>query len=259
MKFEEKELILHNYQYKFLDYVDESVPEVYETLKSFLPKYKRVFGRLGSLELHNAFNCIVTGKTQNENYILHTLNGNIRHYETFPLIPSDVRKLKNFFDFRQNYFEFIERFGLETDWLIESLFFFLAFLANAYHKHTLSTAVMHKIDSFRGKPVLFEFDGWKVTDESKDFERNATAAFNNYLHDYIKETACEAGMQGYKKFRRPRDYERLRWLVRWTVQKKRMREIADEFFVEERTIWDAFETFKKYDLPIRVKNKTEGI
>ncbi len=259
MKFEEKELILHNYQYKYLDYIDESVPEVYEALKSFLPKYKEVFGAFDYDKKKKVFDCIVADRTQNDGYILFNLNENYRDYDANAPKPNEISTLKNFLEFRQGYFEFIERFGLETEWLKRSLFNFLHFLMNAQYKHKLSMAIGHAMRPYRGEPILFEFDGWRVDEESKDFEKNAIATFNNHLRSYIEETTKKASIQDYKKFRRPRNYERLRWLVRWTVQWKKIREIAEEFHVEERTIWKAFETFKKYDLPVRVKNKTESI
>lgn len=259
MKFEDIELTSHNYRYKYLDFVDESVPEVYEDLKAFLPKYQKVFGSFDWQKTNNIFDCLMVGGTQDKNYILFNLDKNIRHSSSNAPQPNKTIILNNFLEFRQNYFEFIERFGLETDWLKRSLFTFLYFLMEAKHKHKLSNAISHGWNPYRGEPFLFEFDGWRIDEESKDFEKNVITAFNNYLRDYIDKTAQKASIQGYKKIRRPKNYERLKWLVRWTVQKRKMREIAEEFCVEERTIWNAFETFKKYDLPIRVKNKAESI
>ena len=260
MKFEDKGVIPHNYRYKFLDYVDESVPDVYETLKSFLPKYKELFGALDLRQTMNVFDCIIANKTQNENDILININENFRYNKSNAPQLNEITALKNFSEFRRNYFEFIQRFGLETEWLKRDLFTFLNTLTKfPQYNYKLSFATGCGWNPYCGEPILFQFKSWKVIEESKNFEKDATTAFNNYLRDYVKETAQKATIQGYKKIRRPKNYERLRWLVRWTVQRKKMREIADEFCVEERTIWDAFETFKKYDLPIRLKNKTEGI
>jgi hypothetical protein len=264
VRFEDKQLTPAAYRYAFLIFTDEIAPEVLETLKTLAPKYKEIFGKFDYHNSMKIFDCIIAHQAEDANYILFELGENSRHYEPNALIANDNVTLKNFLEFRQGFYEFIERFGLKTEWLKQDLFGLLHGLSEKpqyYNKLALATAFGWS--PYIGKPLQFEFDGWQIEYDSKDFEKTAIAAFRNYLREYITTTANQAKTDGYKLIRRKRNIGSVRWLVWWTVkrlskeeiieriEKERSQKKGEETYIDISTINKAFLKFKKFGLPVR--------
>lgn len=285
MRFRDKEFTPGEYQHQFLCFTDELVPEVLETLKSLAPKYQKVFGAFSREHRKRLFNKLIANSTQKGNYILYNLDDAMQHYK--PNAPEpDANKnqvLKNFLEFREDFYNFIERYYLEKDWLKEKLFAFLYDLAeypqhyeltDAYERKTgeepcskLALAFGDGANPFTGDPVHFEFDGWRISEESKDFEKAAQAAFKNHLRDYIKRTADQAKAHGYKRATGKNALKNVKWLVYWNKYNfkylweiiEHIPEFNEEFDVnnsEDREtaanrLIDAFNKFESFDLPVR--------
>ncbi|HLM59512.1 MAG TPA: hypothetical protein VK308_01790, partial [Pyrinomonadaceae bacterium] len=77
MKFRDKELTPGEYQYHFLLFIDELAPEVLETLKKLVPKYKEVFGAFEYDHRNYLFGCLIANKTDKGNYILFKLDSSV--------------------------------------------------------------------------------------------------------------------------------------------------------------------------------------
>lgn len=195
-----------------------------------------------------------------------------------------------FSDFRNMFFEgLIERFHLEKEWLCLS-----AFLAIQEGKSKLqmpSNYTMHvypiellrdlhgvKDESFglryfpTGLPYPNELPGaasfqfgqpFSVYSNAEEYEKEATTAYGEHIRKYIREMQEALRSHGYKLKRRNSNYSRIKWLVRWTVQGWTMNKILDDYTeneggpdsIDQDTVWKAFKSFAKYDLPVRKKRK----
>lgn len=284
MKFREKELTPGLYQYYFLYHLGELVPDVLETLKNLVPKYEDVFGAFDYDRRMVLYQILISNNTAKGNFVLFNLDPSIQHYDPATPEPSEVENpiLKNFLEFRQSFCDFITRFYLDKYWLKQDLFAFLYQLSK-YPKHyevsddpknqgRLALAAGSGYMVYTGEPLNFTFDGWEIGKDSKDFEQQAMAAFENHLREYLERTAKQAKSNGYKLAQgRGNDFDRLQWLVVWNrSQAAELWEILPD--IEEFEMIDliksqskkeaergkaadrlrkAFQEFEKFDLPVR--------
>ncbi len=274
MKFRDKQFTSGEYQYKFLCFVDELVPEAFETLKSLVPKYENVFGAFGYASRMKLFQNLIANNTQKGNYILFNLGDKMQSGDPDAPEPDKNKNplLKNFLEFRESFYKFIERFGLETNWLKENLFDFLYQLStNPKYFDGLALAFGYSWNPYEGETVTFEFDGWRIDRDSKDFEKAAKAAFKNHLRDYIKKTAEQAKAHGYKLATGKNALSNVKWLVYWNNSKVEylweiLPEIPEFEYIDKikdeqrkKKVQDAasnklekaFKEFERFDLPVR--------
>lgn len=261
MRFRDKELMPGAYQHQFLCFIDELVPEAFETLKSLVPKYEKVFGAFGYGSRIGLFQNLIANNTQKGNYILFNLDDKMRGYDPDAPEPDKNKNplLKNFLEFRESFYKFIERFRLDKDWLKENLFAFLCQLSETPQYFSgLAFAFGYSWNPYEGDSITFEFDGWRIDRESKDFEKAAKAAFENHLRDYIKGTAKQAKADGYKLATGKIDLDAVKWLVLWNKYEFEyladiLQPISDycDVNVTSDTVRKAFRKFEKLDLPVR--------
>src|SRR5260370_66615 len=180
--------------------------------------------------------------------------------------------------FRLLFFEkLIKRFHLETEWLCLSAFLAIqeaksklempwVYTMHSYpiemlqelHRDELDSSIM----SFFLRSALplhkgFQFNKpFGIHDKAEEYEERAVDAYREHLTKYVREMQQALLSHGYKLMRRRNDYSRVEWLVRWTVQSWTVPQIASEYNAQESTIWKAFKSFEKYDLPVRKKNPT---
>ncbi len=268
MILKDKELTPEAYKNAFLRFVAELAPEVMTALNALLPKYKEVFGNLRAQQIDTVFSLGIADRTEYLNEILFELDANFKDDGTDDVLLNDNIVLKNFIDFQKSFEKFIEDFGLEKPWLKMHAFDLLRCQAKN-PKLTLSFSfrgIAYWI--FKGDKLTFDFDGWYACDnDSKDYEKAAISAFKKHLSNYIKETAAKANTRGYTTRGAKKEYSRVEWLVRWTVQNWTMKEIWAKYDTSkgrdaikiykkfERKVFAAFDEFKKYELPVRLKNK----
>lgn len=280
MKFTDRELLEGTYKWAFLDAVDREAPEVLESLKALAPKFKTVFGQGFNTRSNVMATWLCT--SANTAYELHDLERRLNpvwtlyditqdsHYlqiNKADLTPEDNKKLLDFFELRDGYQAFIERFGLETEWLRMDLFQFLSDLAHRpeYFKGSLLLAYSHGQCVREGDPFIFQINGWSIDRDSDDFEQSARSKFNAQLQEYIRATAKEFQADGYKRSR-SRDLKRVKWLVIWNLSDvedlweviqhiPEFENVNLEHTKQRKSTVDklrkAFEEFEKYDLPVR--------
>ena len=111
-------------------------------------------------------------------------------------------------------------------------------------------------------PFEFKFNSWFPGFEDKeDYEGRLRNQIELELDQHFQYTANSLDVDKHKKETSPRKYERVKWLVRWTVQGWSIDEILDEIIgsgdeipeqePDESTIRRAITQFAKYDLPIK--------
>ncbi len=89
MRFEDKELTPGNYKNAFLSFIDELAPEVLETLKALVPKYKAALGKFDYRSAMVIYDGTISDKDENANYILCALDGNFRYYDPNAPVPEE--------------------------------------------------------------------------------------------------------------------------------------------------------------------------
>lgn len=100
MRFEDKQLTPGTYKYAFLRFTDELAPEVLETLKALVPKYKAVLGEFDYRSAMEIYDGTIADKDEDANYILCALDGNFRYYDPNAPVPEETDALRNFLDSR---------------------------------------------------------------------------------------------------------------------------------------------------------------
>lgn len=173
----------------------------------------------------------------------------------------------NFPDFIKLQFELLKwagRHNLGKDWLLKYAYFFLSQFSNNPNIKLEEIEVLAlNARSLEGYSFEFDFDGWIIGDEGKeDYEKRITECFEFELQRYFHIVSNHFDLAKMKKITKPLDYDRVKWLVRWTVQgwsKEQIREeIEQEFqnqgiekYIDISTIDKAFRQFKEVDLPVR--------
>lgn len=269
MRFKENQLTPEAYKGAFLHFIDTLAPEVMDALKSLLPEYENLVGGMSSEQVKSIFDCIVTHEPEFISEVLFCFDENFRFCadENPELNENQKTLLTKLLDFRQNFLDFIKRFGLEKAWLKLHIFDTLTLQANNPHLHSKFTDRAYSWFIGKGGMFAFNFSDWYFCEiDSVDYAKEAMAAFKEYLDNYIKETVAQAKTHGYTTKGRPKELEQVEWLARWTVQGWTMSEIAAKYDTKkhkdamksydrfERKVNAAFDRLEKlYDLPRRYK------
>ncbi len=262
-----------------MDSIVRIAPEVFETLKALAPTYLSVFGESFNpySERNMAWFCTApdTGcnfKDRDGKFHADSLLYEITRdpkYSTIDksdLTANDRIKILDFFELRSGYQALIERFGLDTDWLRDDLFRHLSNIVRyPNHIESLGTAYSHSECVGSGDPFYFEFDGWEIRRDSKEYAANVRLAFKKQLQNHISRTTAKFQADGYVRFR-TRDFKRVDWLVIWNLSTvENIWEIIQQIPEFEKVdpanekqrdstvgkLRKAFAEFEKYDLPVR--------
>jgi len=120
-----------------------------------------------------------------------------------------------------------------------------------------------QVRSLEAFPFTFKFDGWVAGDEEKEkYEKRLRESFESAVEGYFQQVGDYFELEKIKKVSRPKDYDRVKWLVRWTVQDWSKEQIQEEIelefqnkgiekYIDISTIDKAFRQFKKFDLPVK--------
>lgn len=154
-----------------------------------------------------------------------------------------------------------KRYNLDRDWLLKYAYDFIRqFSINPDLKVSEIEVGYFQERSLAAFPFEFKFNGWLAGDEDKeDYQKRLTESFQTALENYFQSVGHQFNLEEIKKSTKPRDYDRVKWLVRWTVQKWSKDQILEESslendgekFYDVRTIELAFQQFKDYNLPVR--------
>jgi hypothetical protein len=157
-----------------------------------------------------------------------------------------------------------ERHNLQKDWLLRYAYFFISqFSNNPNVKLDDIEIVFLDIRSLEGHLFEFQFNGWNAGDEDKeDYEKRVRESFESELQRYFHIVSNHFDLDKVTKITKPLSYDRVKWLVRWTVQgwskEQILEEIDKEFqkqgvekYYDIRTIEIALRQFKEFDLPVK--------
>jgi hypothetical protein len=180
------------------------------------------------------------------------------------LSPTPETSLTDFIKLQVELLKWTERHNLKKDWLLRYAYFFL-FQFSTYPNIKLSEIEILYLDirSLYAEPFEFTFNGWSAADEEKEnYEKRITEGFEAELQRYFHNVSRLFDLDSIKRITKPIDYNRVKWLVRWTVQgwsKEQIQEEIDkefqnqgiEKYIDISTIDKAFHQFKKFDLPVK--------
>ena len=157
-----------------------------------------------------------------------------------------------------------ESHNLEKDWLLRYGYDFLKqFSNNPNLKGSEVEVGCLQVRSLEAFPFTFKFDGWVAGDEEKEkYEKRLRESFESAVEGYFQQVGDYFELEKIKKVSRPKDYDRVKWLVRWTVQDWSKEQIQEEIelefqnkgiekYIDISTIDKAFRQFKKFDLPVK--------
>lgn len=278
LQYTDKELLPWTYRQKFLLYTELEAPEVLESLKQLIPKYRKVINNYpftadlsewlsGECEIEYPDNPEIGRILKREilDYHLAWVD-RYRAFDSSQIGESEESAWFNFLDLRNSFAGFIDQFGLTPVWLRAGLFRLLSDLARSErHFNSLCYVYTHAWFPAYGEPFKLEFEGWKMDDTWEHFESAARKTFEAALTKHKNKTKRVWRESGYKQTTKPLEYNSVKWLVLWTVKGMSKTDILDLIDKENEAtgkIYDlkslekSFRKLKLYDLPVRVGNKS---
>jgi hypothetical protein len=199
-------------------------------------------------------------------------------------------QLSSLANFRRMFFEdFILKFHLDREWLCLSAFLSIQEgktkleMPHTFTMHRYPIELLRELYGERDdksslcyfptglpypnelpRPPAFQYDqSFHVYSNAGEYEAAAISAYGEHIRTYVEAMQRLLRSHGYKLKRRNVNYSRIKWLVRWTIQGWTMKQILDEHTenesgpdaIDESTVWKAFKSFDKYDLPVRRKKQ----
>lgn len=193
----------------------------------------------------------------------YTVERNLTTFMEESEIPAD-EGIPVFLKLQTSLLQWAERNRLTKDWLIRYAYFFLSSFSKAPETPVGEIEVPAlSTRSLAGYPFNFKFNGWLAGDESKEeYEERISSSFENELEKYFQIVARDFRLDSAVRVTKPFNYDRVKWLVRWTVQGWPKERILEEIELDTRTdqigkeydknyLDKAFSQFKDYDLPVR--------
>lgn len=168
-------------------------------------------------------------------------------------------------------FEWAKRHNLEKDWLLRYAYFVISRFSN--DQSLIAKAIELPVLNLRSLialPFEFKFEGWESGEERReDYEKRLKQGFENQLIGYFQDTSSFLNLQNIKSVSKPKDFERVKWLVCRTVRGWDSERIVEKFFPIEsadrtkserdnktfenkkKNIENQMRDLKTYDLPYR--------
>jgi hypothetical protein len=174
-------------------------------------------------------------------------------------------KVSSFLQFIIPLLEWLDRHRLHKDWLLRYALFLVRRVSEAPDTKLSDTEIpLRDVASLRAYPFEFKFDGWSAGEERRqDYERRLKNSFDESLNHYFHHVHSFLDLDEIKRVTVPLKYDRVKWLVRWTVQGRskpqiikeveadKHLELGKEKYIDFSTIDKAFRQFRNYDLPVR--------
>ncbi|MCW5961034.1 MAG: hypothetical protein KIS76_12800 [Pyrinomonadaceae bacterium] len=173
----------------------------------------------------------------------------------------EARILQNFIELQGGLVNWAIKHHLCKDWIIEYGYYFLW---QFYDESATSAVNLEVKRDYRQSLVghIFEFreNGWLPGEETAEAYRSRlNTRFQEELDKYFDFTSRDLDLESRKNITKPQDVNRVKWLVRKTVQNWTVRQIVDEASYlrdipySETTVYTALRDFRKYGLPSRGK------
>ncbi len=268
-RFTDKAQLPWQYRQMFLSYTAQLAPEVAESLKELCPMYeavKNIYPLTADLSAWIRGDYDIddpqVADLQRSAFLARAAHKNRDIIADDQWDPgAEERAWKKLIDLRTAYADFIDRYGLKSDWLREGLFKVLGDMAgNPRHSNSLGGAYNHAWFPIHGKEIDLQIEGWNVEENWAEFEERAKLQFEAALSLHRNETIEHFRNCGYKKTTKPLSFEPLKWLVWWTVKGMSKYDIqalidadnvSTEKFYETKTIDHHFRQLRDYGLPVR--------
>lgn len=167
--------------------------------------------------------------------------------------------VEDFLDLQHGLLNWAKKHRMEKDWVIDYAYYFLWQFCNNGGRNWEELEINRK-DYRTLEAEIFDLTarGWRAGEESKEaYEKGITEYFLEKLETYFDKAYRELNLESRTIVTRSIDYSRVKWLVRWTVQEWTKDEILEEITSQDpksrdlSAISKAFETLRKYDLPVR--------
>lgn len=272
MRFLDEQLLPAKYRWHFLDYLDEVVPEVRDSVASLASDYYLFVEESvdeGAL-LH-----FLIEKTRHESLISEAVSD--QNWELIDYLGYEGRVDEDILDqvwllttsdnsrsarFLILFNELINDFCLttRTDWLSKDLLRFLIQVCR-YGPECIKSIATSSNGSWSPKiceEFTFQRPGWAIEMPWGDFETHLRETFEWALRSYKEETLSALRNAGAKHKTKNLDYSRVKWLVHWTVKRTSKKEILEMIRKErpstmtEDTLNEYFRELEhKFDLPYR--------
>jgi hypothetical protein len=278
LQFTDKELLPWTYRQKFLHYTELHAPEVLESLKALIPNYREVINDYPSTEdMREWLNGESDIEYKNNPEVAQSVKREILDYhlvwvdryrtlDASQINITEETAWSNFLNLRNSFAEFIKAYGLSPKWLRSGLFGLLGDLAKSErHFNSLCYVYTHGWFPAHGEEIELRLEGWKINESWEEFEERAGQAFMKVLTKHKNKTQRSFRDNGYKQMTKPLDFTAVKWLVLWTVKRMSKAEILELIDKENegsgktydlKSLEKAFRALKKYDLPVRVGNKS---
>lgn len=264
LRFTDKRLLPGIYRRAFLDYLEKLAPEVLRSLEKLCPRYKAVANsQPTSGTLNDWLNGVLTGVDVDvfRRHILDELAVEDRYHITDPRKLAEVEEAAwaNALELRNEFADFIETYGLTTDWLRTGLFELLGNMASGDQLRSGSQSVYsHIYVGAHGDDIELEIKGWMMAESWQEFEERARQQLETVLSDYKDRTIEFFRGRGYMKFTKPHTLEYVKWLVHWTVLRtdtetilKLIRKEKPSTMTPEDLKKEFRELARKFGLPVR--------
>lgn len=158
------------------------------------------------------------------------------------------------------------RHNIGKDWVLRYAYYFLSeFSKNPDVKVSDIEVGFLQSRSLAAFPFEFRFNGWLAGDESREvYEQRLRESFEDNLARYFHETSNHLSLEDLTGKTRPKDYDLVKRLVRWTAQDWSIEKIVEidfeipdniernaDFKKKVRYLEEELPKFEKYDLPYR--------
>jgi hypothetical protein len=184
---------------------------------------------------------------------------------------------ENFLILHTKILRWIERHHLKKSWIIEFAYFFVMKFSEDKNIDLKEIDIPYrKTWSLVADKFEFEFEHWLPGKDSKeDYEKRLIESFEMEKDIYFHRASKYLSLDEKKNVTKPTDIERVKWLVRWTVQGWSKQEIQkevesenikkdeeieretgelpknDKHLIDIKTIEAALKSFNYYNLPVR--------
>ncbi|MFV0388104.1 MAG: hypothetical protein ACK5NT_05055 [Pyrinomonadaceae bacterium] len=202
---------------------------------------------------------------QNESYSINNATNLIRKAFSEMNAQNDAQDnegddniVSTFCSLQLSLLDWAKKYHIEKDWIINYAYYLLWQFSHQ-NKSNVDELEFGTYTYRSFKPLPFEFNarGWHIGEETaKDYKRGITEYFKKKFEEYLDDVYRWNDLDSVKKVTRPKEYDRIKWLVQWTVQECTKEQILDELatqnlYYDVSTVDKAFRLFIEYNLPVR--------
>jgi hypothetical protein len=133
---------------------------------------------------------------------------------------SDKPDTSSFIRLQYHLLNWQAKHNLNKDWLLRYAYYFVStFRTNSKIDVKEITIPTLHIQSLVSDYFRFEFERWNAGDEEREkYEERLREVFESGITEFFDQTSKHLGLEKIKRITKKIDYDRVKSLVRWTVQ-----------------------------------------